>query len=174
MNVLDHFSVPYKGMGSGIHQLNFTVNSDFFKEFEDSHIDNGNIKVDAVLDKRQDHSILFINLEGNTNTNCDRCLSQIQLPLKGSFELHIKHGENEESNDEIMFIHPETSILNLAQVVYEFILLSMPIIKVYDCDKEEDPPCNFDVLDKMDYDVSEDENESTNVWDTLKDMDFND
>lgn len=172
MNVLDHFSIPYKGMGIGTHQVNFKVDSRFFKEFEDSHIDNGDFKVNVELDKRHDHSILIFNIDGNTNANCDRCLSQIHLPLQGSFKLHVKHGEKVESNDEIMFIHPETSILNLAQVVYEFILLSMPIIKVYDCDQEENPPCNFEVLDKMNENVNTDEVDQTNVWDSLKGMDF--
>ncbi len=172
MNVLDHFSVPYKGLGNGIHYLKFSVDSDFFKKFEDSHIDNGNFEVDVELDKRHDHSILLFEIKGKTNTNCDRCLSSINLPLQGSFELHVKHGENEESNDEIMFIHPETSILNLTQVVYEYILLSMPIIKIYDCGAEKLPPCNFEVLDKLNEGDKEEDGQQDNVWDSLKGIDF--
>jgi uncharacterized metal-binding protein YceD (DUF177 family) len=172
MNVLDHFSVPYKGLGNGIHHLNFNVDSAFFKEFEESHIDNGNFDVDVELDKRQDHSILLFSIKGKTKTSCDRCLSKIQLPIVGSFELHIKAGENEGSNDEIMFIHPDTSIINLAQVVYEFILLSIPIIKIYDCEDDTDPPCDFDVLDKLDEREEESDDKQGNVWDTLNDLDL--
>lgn len=172
MNVLDHFSVPYKGLGNGIHHLKFTVDSEFFKEFEDSHLDNGEFEVNVELDKRHDHSILLFDVNGKTQTSCDRCLSQIQLPLQGNFKLHVKHGENEGSNDEILFIHPETSILNLAQVVYEFILLSMPIIKVYDCEDEINPPCNFEVLEKLDGNVESEEKQQSNVWDSLKGIHF--
>lgn len=172
MNVLSHFSVPYKGLGNGIHHLNFTVDSAFFKEFEGSHIDNGNFDVDVELDKRHDHSILFFSIEGETKTSCDRCLSQIHLPVYGDFELHVKLGENEESNDEIMFIHPETSILNLAQVIYEFILLSVPIIKVYDCENDSKPPCNFEVLNKLNGSQEEPKDKQGNIWDSLKDIDF--
>lgn len=172
MNVLDHFSIPYKGMGNGIHTLKFSVDTDFFKEFEDSHIDNGNFEVDVELDKRHDHSILLFEIKGKTKTSCDRCLSPINLPLYGNFKLHVKHGENEESNDEIMFIHPETSILNLSQVVYEYISLSMPIIKVYDCDLEETPPCNFKVLNRLYKEEKEDSEEEKSVWDSLKNIDF--
>lgn len=172
MNVLDHFSVPYKGLGNGIHQLNFEVDSDFFKEFEDSHIDNGNFKVDVELDKRHDHSILFFEIEGRTKTSCDRCLAQIKLPLKGDFKLHVKHGEDEGSNDEIMFIHPETSILNLAQIIYEYISLSMPIIKVYDCDLEKKPPCNFEILSKLNISTEEEEVVQNDIWNSLKGLDL--
>ena len=171
MNVLDHFSVPYKGLGNGLHQLDFTVDNAFFKEFEESHIDNGNFEVHVELDKRNDHSILWFDISGSTKTNCDRCLSSIDLPVKGNFELHVKHGEKEGSNDEILFIHPETSILNLAQVTYEFILLSIPIIKVYDCEKDEQPPCNLDVLEKLN-DEEESQPEKSSVWDSLKNLDL--
>ena len=172
MNVLDHFSVPYKGMGNGIHEFNFDVDSEFFKEFEDSHIDNGKFKVNVEIDKRHDHSILLFDIEGYTDTSCDRCLAPIALPLYGDFKLHVKHGEDEGSNDEIMFIHPETSILNLAQIIYEYILLSMPIIKVYDCEEDKLPPCNFEVLNKLENTQDETSQEQSNVWDSLKDLDL--
>lgn len=172
MNVLDHFSVPYKGLGSGVHHLEFFVESDFFKEFEDSHIDNGSFVVKVELDKRHDHSILLFDIQGKTKTSCDRCLASIHLPLQGNFELHVKYGEKENSNDEIMFIHPETSVLNLAQITYEFILLSMPMIKTYDCEKEENPPCNFKVLNALNIEESSSLNEKSSIWDTLKDIDF--
>ncbi|MDF1695597.1 MAG: DUF177 domain-containing protein [Saprospiraceae bacterium] len=172
MNVLDHFSVPYKGLGNGVHQLNFTVDDAFFKEFEDSHIDNGDFEVNVELDKRHDHSILIFDIEGNTKTNCDRCLSQIHLPVTGNFKLHVKHGEQDGSNDEILFIHPETSILNLAQVIYEFVLLSIPLIKVYDCLEDEQPPCNEEVLEKLNEEDDIEEPDQNTVWDSLKDLDL--
>ena len=174
MNALDHFSVPYKGLGNGIHHLKFFVDSDFFKEFEDAHLDNGKFEIDVELDKRHDHSILMFSISGTTKTSCDRCLSAIDLPSSGEYKLHVKHGEREGSNDEIMFIHPETSILNLAQVVYEFVSLSVPIIKTYDCDLEDNPPCNFEVLNRLNEEDgdAEEGNVEGGVWDSLKDLDL--
>jgi len=172
MNVLDHFSVPYKGLGSGVHHLEFSVESDFFKEFEDSHIDNGSFVVKVELDKRHDHSILLFDIEGKTNTSCDRCLASIHLPLQGHFKLHVKYGEKEDSDDEIMFIHPETSVLNLAQITYEFILLSMPMIKTYDCEEDENPPCNLQVLNALNNEAKATSTEEGSIWDTLKNIDF--
>ena len=171
MNVLNHFSVPYKGLGSGEHHLEFIVESDFFNAFEGSHITNGSFEIQVSLDKRYDHSILQFDINGTTKTSCDRCLADIDLPLIGNFELLVKHGEKEDSNDEIMFIHPETSILNLAQVIYEFILLSMPMIKVYDCHTEEKSPCNVQVLDKLEDEETQKSNQAS-VWDSLKNIDF--
>ena len=175
MNALDHFSVPYKGLGNGIHHLKFFVDSNFFNEFEDAHLDNGSFEVNVELDKRFDHGELLFNILRTTRTSCDRCLSAINLPISGEYKLHVKHGEKEGSNDEIMFIHPETSILNLAQVIYEFISLSVPIIKTYDCDLDEEPPCNFEVLNRLNGDDdknSEEEKVKGGIWDSLKDLDL--
>jgi len=171
MNVLNHFSIPYKGMGNGIHEIEFQVEDAFFKNFEDSHISNGSFKIEVILDKKFDHSVLDFSIDGYTKTGCDRCLEKIDLPVFGEYQLHIKHSEEGESNDEIMFIHPETSVVNLAQVVYEFILLSIPLINAYDCEEDEKPPCNFDVLDKLNQDVEE-KNQDNPIWDSLNDLKF--
>lgn len=174
MNVLSKFSIPYKGMGFGIHNLEYDIDSSFFSHFEASHIENGSFKILVELDKRHDHSILSVDIDGYTKTNCDRCLEDIDLPMYGDYKLHIKHSEEGESTDEIMYIHPETSIFNLAQIIYEFVLLSMPIIKAYDCENDEKPPCNYKVLDRLDAQPSEDieKDSSTGIWDSLKGLEL--
>ncbi|MFT6335499.1 MAG: hypothetical protein ACI86M_000017 [Saprospiraceae bacterium] len=177
MNVLTHFTIPYKGMGDGIHNLDFDIDSDFFKAFEASHLDNGKFKVLVEIDRRHDSSVFTFNIDGSTKTNCDRCLESINLPMYGDFTLHVKHGADGESTDEIMYIHPETSTLNLSQVIYEFVLLCMPLVKIYNCENDEIPPCNINILDKLD-DVEEkdkkEEKETTKngIWDTLKGLEL--
>ncbi len=175
MNVLDHFTIPYKGMGSGIHNLEFDVHSDFFKAFEASHLDNGEFKVLVEMDKRHDSSVFSFDIEGNTKTNCDRCLESISLPMYGTFTLHVKHSTEGESTDEIMYIHPETSTLNLSQVIYEFVLLCMPLVKIYDCENDEQPPCNLTILEKLDQEEEQEkeENKTKNgIWDSLKGLEL--
>ena len=151
MNVLSHFTIPYKGMGNGIHNLEFDVDSDFFEVFEVSHLKNGKFKILVEMDRRHDSSVFSFDIEGSTKTNCDRCLEFIDLPMYGNFTLHVKHSTEGESNDEIMYIHPETSTLNLSQIIYEFVLLCMPIVKTYDCENDVNPTCNLDVLEKLDH-----------------------
>ena len=34
MTLLDHFSVPYKGLKSGLHKLTFDIDTAFFQEFD--------------------------------------------------------------------------------------------------------------------------------------------
>jgi len=174
MNILGHFTVPYKGMGNGVHNLEFNIDDEFFKSFEASHLNNGKFKVLVELDKRHDSSVISFDIDGSTLTNCDRCLESIHLPMYGDYILHVKHSAEGESNDEIMYIHPETSKLDLSQVIYEFILLSMPIIKSYDCENDEDPPCNFELLNKLNNSNDSEENSKSDnsIWDSLKNLEL--
>ncbi|MEM9548501.1 MAG: DUF177 domain-containing protein, partial [Bacteroidota bacterium] len=163
MNVLDHFSVPYKGLGNGLHRLSFTVDNEFFKEFEDSHINNGSFAVEVELDKKDDHSVLVFAIKGNTETTCDRCLAAIQLPILGTYEMLLKFGEEKLSNDEIVFIHPETSKINLAQLIYEFILLSVPMIKT--CPEEGAyATCDKEVMKRLNENGNDVGQEGNPIW----------
>lgn len=174
MNVLDHYTIPYRGMGNGIHNLEFNVDSDFFAAFEASHLNNGLFNVVVEMDRRHDSSVFKFQIQGSTNTNCDRCLESIDLPMSGNFTLHVKHSTEGESDDEIMYIHPETSTLNLSQVIYEFTLLCMPIVKTYDCENDVNPPCNLDILKKMDRDISDELKLDNNggIWDSLNGLEL--
>jgi len=175
MNVLEHFIIPYKGMGIGIHKLEFDIDNDFFETFDASHLTNGVFRVLVEMDKRHDSSVFTFLISGSTYTNCDRCLESINLPMSGKYNLHVKHGIDGESDDEILYIHPETSTLNLSQFIYEFTLLSMPLVKIYGCENDETPPCNFDILDKLDQDINDvsDLKNDDGIWDSLNGLKLN-
>lgn len=176
MKTLSQFSLPYKGMGVGLHQFRFDVDSEFFSNFEDSAIKNGNFIVDLDLEKKSDHSILNFEIKGHTRTTCDRCLADIDLPILGEYTLHLKFSEEEYGDDteEIIFLHPETSVLNVAEYVYEYITLSLPMVNTFDCDPETD--CNQKVLEKLelieDLEKEEEETKGGGIWDSLKDLEL--
>lgn len=165
-------------MGIGIHNLKFDVGSSFFGAFESSHLTNGQFEIFVELEKKHDSSVLVFDVKGYTKTQCDRCMEDINLPLLGTYRMYIKMSEDGESNEEILYLHPETSIINLAQLIYEYILLSMPITKVYDCENDENPPCNNEVLARLQYDLDTDAGQDTpqggGIWDSLKGLDFED
>lgn len=178
MKVLDHFSIPFKGLGNGVHEMNFLVDNEFFSAIEGAGIDNGKFDVLVTLTKQFDHTVLQFDIDGHTQTSCDRCTADINLPVNGQYELYVKFGDEKLSTDEILFIHPETSILNVAQLVYEYILLSLPIIKTYDCDADAPVPCNQVVLDKLsvsdDLEDDEQEESGSSIWNSLKDLNLDD
>lgn len=154
MNVLDQFSIPYKGLGDGMHNLHFQVDDSFFAAFENALIQNGSFEVEVLLDKRPDHSIMTFRIQGVTVTDCDRCLSEIELPVEGEYTLHFKFSEIESEDDEVVFLHPDTSIINLSRYIYDVIGLSVPVSKWCE-DQEEMTECDPFILSKMSGDADQ-------------------
>jgi len=67
--------------------------------------------------------------------------------------------------------------LNLDKAIYEFINLSVPLIKKYDCDLDDPVPCNFtakDVLEYVEDQEEEEESEEENPFaKAFKNIDLN-
>ena len=124
---------------------------------------------EVVLDKRPDMLLVDFNFTGYMVTSCDRCTATIQLPLSDERHLIFKYGEAEgETEDEVVFISRESSELNLAPYLYEFSVLSLPMTNTYECQQDANPPCNFEVLERISKE--EDEQKGSSVWDALKDL----
>ncbi len=162
MNVLDHFSIPYQGLKNGMHTFHFNVDEGFFKSFEDSFISSGVFEVEMELDKRPDMAIAIFNCDGHVVLPCDRCLLDFDLPVSLDFTIHIKYGEPTNADDEVLFISTETSHVNFAQHIYEWVCISLPMVRTHDDMKDCDP-----VIIKKLKESSEDNNED-GVWSSLK------
>ena len=175
MNSLEAYILPLKGIGDGNHQFNFQVDEDFFRAFEASPLGKSDIEVDISLEKRPTLLVFDFSFSGWVATSCDRCLVDIQLPIEGENRLLVKYGEGEadDFNEDVVFISKETSHWSIAQFVYEYILLALPLIKVYDCQEEETPPCDFQMLDKLEISETDETDEQKNnpFRDVLKDWD---
>lgn len=160
MDPLVPYTLPIKGLHNGIHTFHFQIERDFFEQFEGSPINDAVFELALELDKRPDMLILAFEFHGKVFTECDRCLADIQLPVDGHNRLVVKYGEEEgEPEADVLYIEPETTQLNIAQYVYEYLCLALPIIKVYDCEEEETRVCDDEMLKYLNQDASaEDDN----------------
>ena len=161
MDPLQHFSLPILGMKNGNHVFHFELDREFFKTFENTIIQDGNFTAEVQLDKRSSLMILSVVIKGSLQTQCDRCLAGISLPLKAKSTIHVKYGQPEDSDDEVMFIEEESTKLQLADWLYETVVVSVPLIKIYDCDKEMPKPCNEEVLKILNRNRLEEGDDST-------------
>jgi uncharacterized protein len=152
MNGLLPFSLPIKGLRDGVHAFKLDIDETFFAEFPESPIKQGKVLLDLQLDKRPNLMVLDFDFKGTVRTECDRCMAEIDLPIADQQQLLVKLSETEVSNDpEVIYIHPETSDLNVGPYAYEYVILAIPLIRAYDCQAEQNPPCNkeiFSILEK--------------------------
>ena len=170
METLNQFTIPLEGLKDGMHQFDFQIDKEFFKHFEQSPIQEGNFDLKLFFDKRPDLLVFTFDFKGSFSTNCDRCLEDIDLPMKNSQQLIVKYAETPSEEAEVVYIERGTQQLNVAKYAYEFICLSIPMIKVYDCEADENPPCNQTILDQLYKEEVEEEETKNPVWDALKDL----
>ena len=171
MDALIQYTIPVKGLGQGVHQFEFQIDHNFFQHFEQSPVQDGNIELKFTFDKRSDMFVLQFDFEGTVKTDCDRCLEAIDLPIKDHQQLLVKLSTEEQKEDaDIVYVSPEISQLNVAKYAYEFICLSLPLIKVYDCENDENRACNPEMLNYLNNENKEDtpENEQNPIWEELK------
>lgn len=182
MDRLIQYSIPVKGIRSGTHQFDFQIDRAFFQAFEDSPVSDGSIALTLLFDKRPDMYVLKFDFAGTLKTECDRCLAVIDLPVSDQQQLIVKLSEAEQIEDaDVVYIHPETQQLNVAVYIYEYIILSMPFMRVYDCENDDKRVCNEEMLRYLNGQNGADEvaetpevSEQNELWEALKKLNIRD
>jgi uncharacterized protein len=172
MKRLQEFSIPIIGLTQHNYQFDYQLDRSFFESFEEPLITDGVFNVRVELEKRATMMIFLFSFEGKAVTECDRCLATIHLPLSDQQQLIVKYSEEEkECDDELIYVHPETASLNIAQYIYEYICLAMPLHKSYNCEEETPRPCDLKSLAFLEQaNQKQDDNNEANpsIWDDLK------
>jgi uncharacterized protein len=149
-DVLRPFTIPIKGLKNGLHEFDFEIDKAFFEAFEDSPIQDGAFEVHLDFDKRDNLFELTFDFDGSYPTECDRCLADIRLHIGDTQHLKVKlTHEPLEEDAEVVYLSLDADELNVAKYIYEFICLAMPMVKTYDCENDETPPCDFEMLKRL-------------------------
>lgn len=122
------------------HTFNFQLTSEFFSLFEESVVQKGLLNVDVDLEKTSLHIRVNISIKGIVELVCDRSLDVFDYQIDSITPLIFKFSEEEEGEitDEIIGIKRETIKINMAQYIYEFINLELPIKKLHPRFQAED------------------------------------
>ena len=169
------YTIQFGGLSMGEHQFEFEVTQKFFEQFKDSEITKANVQVKANLIKQNSLMHILFSFEGTVNLSCDRCLIDYDCPISGHEKLIIKHGNPEESNDEILVLKEGLEEADFTQYLYEYIELAIPSRKV-PCEDEEydiDVECDEETLAKFNEIKIEEQAIENPEWDKLKNIKFN-
>ncbi|OJJ21514.1 ribosomal protein L32p [marine bacterium AO1-C] len=145
-------------MALGKHRYEFSSRSDFFTAFPNSLVQKGEFKVLLDLEKSETLLKLDFHIQGNLELECDRSLELFDFPFEVEKTLILKFGEyNEALSDEMEMIHRDTQTINIAQYVYEFIGLAIPMKKLH-------PRFQQSVLEGLEIDDEDEDDNSTFVY----------
>lgn len=173
------FIIQFGGLPVGLHDYTFEVNDSFFAEIENSEISTASINVQARLTKQNNLLQMQFDLEGTVGIDCDRCLKNFDFPVEAQENLVIKHGNPEESTDEILVIPEGHEEFDVAHYLYEYIVLALPARRVPCEIDSEEFQCDRETLDKLEQIASgaqhnEPKEEPNNpMWEQLNKIKFN-
>ena len=132
MNDLKEYLIPFVGLKIGKHQFDYQIDNTFFKNFDYDEFNDVSVKVDIVLEKKSTMLELDFTHKGTVNVPCDVSGEEFDLPIKGKLKLLVKFGDafNDDNEELLILPHGEFQV-NVAQYIYESIILSVPLRRVH-------------------------------------------
>lgn len=127
------FDIEIIKFKEGKHEIDFEIGDSFFQNFEDNEIvRKGKLATRVIMDKGANLIELDFHISGTVQLTCDRSLEVFDYPLELTETMIYKYGAEEKEIDEnVYMITKDTPSINVAQLIYEFILLALPAKKIH-------------------------------------------
>ena len=141
--------IEIKGLPDGEHEYQFDIDGSFFEAYESDIISDADLKVNALLSKGKGRMSMRVDINGDVTVRCDRCLADLKLPVNVSVPFSIVfssfvEGEETDENDEVLVLDNSTAYIDLAQIIYDYVNISLPLRKVH-----PDGECDPEMMEKM-------------------------
>ena len=99
----------------------------------------GKLTADVSLQKSESMIQMTFNVEGTIELTCDRSLDLFDQPISFENTMIYKFGEEEkELSEDVMIILNNTQTINIADLLFEFIGLQVPMKKLHPRFQEEE------------------------------------
>lgn len=163
-------SINIIGLELKAHHFDFQLGDEFLQQYGQGYLPGGQFSVEVVLDKHETFIEADFKIEGSVKLTCDRSLEVFDFPILLEKRILFKYGEEDkELTDEIILILRDRVSLDLGQLIYEFIGLSIPMKKLHPRFTEEDESEEG----KMVYSSASDDNNKSEdevdpIWEKLK------
>lgn len=147
-----NFDIAFVGLKPGVHEFEYEIDDKFFVEYQEQDFRNCKAHVKLTLDKKTGFMLLKFEVGGQLEVTCDRCGNNLPLQLWDDFNVVVKMVEdpevmNEQEEDpDVYYISRGESHLHIADWIYEFINLSIPMQRMCTEDEMGGPHCNKEVL----------------------------
>lgn len=126
------YDIEIYKLGNGKHQYTFEVQDTFFDRFENALIEKGAATVVVDMEKTDALIKMVFDIEGMYELICDRSLDSFMYPFSTIATVIFKYGdEPQELDDDVYVIVKGVQRLNVAQFIYEFISITIPMKKLH-------------------------------------------
>lgn len=167
------YSIPFSGLKQGKHEFNYKVNNTFIQSFGYQEFNSADVDLLVVLDKRSTVLEFELRATGSINVDCDLSSEPYDQAIKATLGLVVKFGDafNNEDDEILILPHGEHQV-NIAQYVYEMLVLAVPLKRIHP--GVRDGSLRSEVLEKLEElqpkEQKNNKEETDPRWDALKDF----
>src|SRR5688572_27519439 len=175
------FEIAFVGLKPGVHEYNYQITDRFFEAFQQQDFRNPKAQVKLSLEKNNSFMLLKFEIGGTLEVTCDRCNNNLPLDLWDEFNITVKMVEDpelmndQEDDPDVYYISRGESHIDVANWIYEFINLSIPMQKTCGLTDKNGPACNQEALEALKkMEPEETEKKDNPIWKGLekfKDLD---
>jgi uncharacterized metal-binding protein YceD (DUF177 family) len=170
-----NYDIAFVGLKPGIHEFEYNIDDKFFVDYQEQDFRNCVAHVKLTLDKKTGFMLLKFEVGGKLEVTCDRCGNSLPLDLWDEFNIVVKMVDDpEQMNDQeedpdIYYISKGESHLHIADWIYEFVNLSIPMQRMCGPDEIGGSACNKEVLAMLaKLGLEEGKESSSPVWKALE------
>ncbi len=173
MTTHKEFTIPFSGLKLGAHTFEYQIDNTFFESFEYVEFNAADIVVKVDFNKMSTVMELEMKARGTVNVACDLTNEPFDQEVTASLPLVVKFGDDyNDEDDEILVIPHGEHQFNIAQYVYEMLVLAVPQKRVHPGVK--DGSLKSEALKKLrELQPKESKTDKDNTdprWDALKDL----
>ncbi|GAA4850186.1 DUF177 domain-containing protein [Algivirga pacifica] len=126
------YSIDIYNLKNGQHQFEMQVDKALLEYFQSDVMEDVKAKVMLTVTKTETSLQVDIHIDGKVTLLCDRSLEAFDEPFEVDDTLYYKFGEAFEELDDNLFVIPENELqIDLAQALYDFIVLSLPAKRIH-------------------------------------------
>ncbi len=169
MEPLKQYTIPFVGLKAGKHSFTYHIEDKFFENFKYDDFQSIDCIVDLMLIKKSTWIELYFKTKGSAILNCDLTNEPYKEELNNELKLIVKFGEAYIDDIEDILILPHAEYqLNVAQYIYEVIVLALPTKRVHPGVK--DGTLKSNVLEKLKELEIKKQKEIDPRWDKLNEL----
>lgn len=177
MKNLKGFNILFASLAEGVHYFDYQIDNQFLEHFEESLVKEANTQVKVKLEKHLNWLDLQVQITGTVNTVCDICNENFDLAIEGDEALVVKFVEEIPEDEElgVVYLNLNEQTINIANILYERLMLSIPIRKTHPLDEDGNYTCDPETLRYLNMEAEEatDEEESDDepvnpIWKELQ------
>ena len=148
------YTILFRGLSLGSHVFDWTIDGRFFQLYEMSEISDACIQVQLTVVKHTHFLELEFTMNGWSEVICDRCLDPLKLDITSEARMYVgfdDHAGEDRSDDDfdMIILSHDDDRLDVAQYLYEYVHLSLPIRRIHPDDANGQSTCNADMIRKL-------------------------